>query len=334
MSLAAPPIRFALALGLLGACGGGDDSKGGGGPTATTSDSADVWEEPARDDPYIDPAEDPDPADFDAAEVAAIVEQALVGARGVHAGPVVAAYDEAIASVDEACPLWTSDGTTPYWVGGCTTDAGATFDGYGTQIVYESFPDGDIIWDGQAVNGVGAIETEAGHTFVAGGLAQRLAGVQSDGMFVFYSAMNEGFAYDGPAAAGTWLADGLSPELTTYALFDDATDGRALYLTGRVEVPDGPVQAVVFEQLLLIDAALGSPCPQEPSGGLSVLGEDGWYDLTFHGPQFESGDEYDASRCDGCGTAWHKGVSIGEACIDFSSMTDWSDSPWEGSATR
>ncbi len=321
-----------LALAAVGACGGDPDDAAG--PAGAATDSGDAWTEPARDDPYIDAAPDPDPAAFDAAEVVVVVEQALVGARAVHAGPVIAAYNEAIASVGDDCPLWTSDGTTPYWVGGCSTADGATFDGYGTRLVYEGFADGDVVWDGEAVNGVGAIETAAGHTFIAGGLAQRLAGVQSDGALVFYSALNAGFAYDGPASTGTWLADGLSPELVTYALLDDTTGGRALYLTGRVEVPDGPVRAVVFEELLLIDAALGGACPQEPSGGLSVLGVDGWYDLTFHGPQLESGEDVDASRCDGCGTAWHKGVAIGEACIDFSSMTDWIDSPWEGSAAR
>ena len=322
--MTARPLLLSL---LLPACAGDPEPAAQTGDTAAV-DTGEPWVEPPRDDPYIDDPVEPDPAAFDAETVAALIEESILVARSLSAEPVLQAYFESMETAEEGCPTWTSDGGVEYWLGGCTTSSGATFEGYGTSVLYDDTPDGDILWDGAAVFGVGSIEA-GGATFSAGGQAGLLSGVNGDGALVYYSYTTEGFAYDGPAAAGTWLAEGLSPELVTYALHDDASGGKAMYLTGRIEVPDGPVEAVVFEDLLLINEAFGSACPGEPSGGLSVLGADGWYDLTFEGPEFGEGEGFDTTACDGCGEAWHKGVQIGTACVDFSAMTSWSVHPWE-----
>ncbi len=170
--------------------------------------------------------------------------------------------------------------------------------------------------------------TPEGYVFEAAGGAYVLWGVTDDGADAFYTVVQDGFAYDGPAAQGTWLGDGVSPEIVSYGLRYPSVDGRAVYVSGRVLVDDGPVEAVVFEELFMYSAELGSPCPSEPAGMVSVLdGEGAWFDILFDGGQW--GEAVDADACDGCGGAWYQGSYLGEVCADFGVLLDWENNPWE-----
>lgn len=318
-------LALTAALGLV-ACGGQDPATGGGAGASTDDDSTD-WEPDDRDDPYIDPDPGDQDAAFDADAVAQVIEDALWTAREVHGQPVIDAYAEVLADIDPDCPAWGNQDGLLYWQDSCTAESGTAFEGYGYVTDYTDYADGDIIWNGLGVSAVATVLRPDGAAFTGAGSALQLVGLNSAGADVYYSYVDEGFTYDGPAAAGTWLLDGVSPALQAYG-FHYPSGGKLLYVTGRVQVDEGPVRAVVFDNLLLLDEQLG-PCPTEPSGGLSVLGEDGWYDLTFDGPTFDEAEGFDASLCDGCGTAWHKGQRIGEACVNFSVMTSWETHPWE-----
>ena len=294
-------------------------------PDGTADD--DAWAPEERDDPYIDPEDDRSALTLDPAAVAAGVEAALWAVRSVHGQTVVDAYTEVMAGTDADCPAWGNQNGLVFWQDACTSEVGTTFDGYGYLSHYEDFPDGDIVWNGLGASLVASVTRSDGASLVGAGSALQLLGVNSAGADVFYSYLDEGFSYDGPAAAGTWLSGQGSPQLQTYA-FSYPDGGKLLFATGRLQAETGPLLAVAFEELLLFNDTLG-PCPAEPSGGVSVLLEGGWIDLTFNGPTFGTLEGFDASGCDGCGTAWHKGSALGEVCPDFSPLLSWESHPWE-----
>ena len=131
-----------------------------------------------------------------------------------------------------------------------------------------------------------------------------------------------------PGAAGTWLEWGLVPSIYWWTL--SYGDGAKLVaLGGMLEVEDGPISAVILEDLYLVQESLGATCGLEPSGSISILDSEGnWYGLSFDGPTGEDWD-VDPALCDGCGTAWYRGERLGEACVDFSVLTSWEEKPWE-----
>ena len=76
---------------------------------------------------------------------------------------------------------------------------------------------------------------------------------------------------------------------------------------------------MAIEDLLLYDEPMGSDCPIEPAGSMSIrLASGEWLDLSFDGPRWDGPTE--PSVCDGCGEIWSKEVPLGELCLDFSVM--------------
>ena len=149
------------------------------------------------------------------------------------------------------------------------------------------------------------------------------------GVEIFYSYIEGGYSWDGPEADGTWLDWGVEPTLVWYASRDPSSGGKAITLSSSVSIDSGPFTAVFMDGVYLYEEVLGSSCGIEPSGTISLLDSEGrWTDLIFDGPT-EFNAEVDAAVCDGCATAWYRGTALGEACIDFSALTDWEDSPWE-----
>jgi len=304
-------------------------------PGTGVNDGDDSTPDPEEDDePYLSDDTDVDLPSFDAEAVGAALGAAMTDARQISAVPVVAGYFEATAGMDETCPGWLNFDGTEYWYDYCTTLDGTTFDGYGAHVLFEDYPLGDgNYWDGYQISSLGSVTTPAGDVFEAAGAAYVLWTEASDGGLIYQSYVEGGFSYDGPAAAGTWLEDNLSPTLSTYAIAypgfgPGADDGNAIVLSGQVLVEDASVAAVVFEELFIYDETLGSPCPSEPDGMISVLNTSGvWVDLVFDGGQW--GEAVDPAVCDGCGSAWYQGNLLGEVCADFSGLTDWGTNPWE-----
>ncbi len=297
---------------------------------AGTTDAGDP--EPEVVDPpegdYLDDTVDEEVPELDAAALTTAGNLALAEAVSVNGGPAVAAYFEALGDSDAACPVWNVSDGTPFWFDSCTTDSGAYFDGYGYHYEYVGESDGSNTWTGFAINTLATITTADGHVFEGAGAAGYLTGVDAGGNDVWYSYVQPGFSYDGAAAEGTWLDDGLDPNMTWYALRVPASGGVAATLNGSAKVSDGPLAALVFNDILLLDELLGSSCPEEPHGSLSVLDNDGhWIDVYFDGPEWE-GPETPPELCDGCGAAWYRGTFLGEACFDFSPLADSDNFPF------
>ena len=324
-----------LLVGLSVACGADKDTTDRSGttqpadpdPDPEPGDSeAEIVDPPEGD--YVADASDDTVPDLDVEAITAAVDGAIAGALQVHGGPAVASYYEALAGMDASCPVWGVDSGTPFWFDSCTSATGTTFDGYGYQYEYVEQSDGDVTWTGHAIYSVASITGPSGEVFRGAGGANYLTGVNEAGFDVWYSYVQPGFAYDGDAADGTWLADGVQPDVVWYALRDPVAGGAAASFSGTAQVAEGPVAAIVFTDILLIDEAWGSSCPIEPSGSLSVLDHEGnWIDLYFDGPEWE-GSPTPEALCDGCGAAWYRGTYLGEACFDFSPMSDWEAYPF------
>lgn len=322
-----------LAPALILACGDKDEAP-------ATDTGADEGPGVVEDDdsPYLGEV-DGDPGEtFDAAAVEEAVEGLVAAARQLHAYPALLAYSDMMGLADEDCPTWyTSEEGLEYWYDSCTTEGGAAFEGYGYTVEYseeeypEGFADGDgNHWWGLQYYGIASIAAPDGSSFTSGGGAGLLYGYTDEGNSIFYSAVNEGFAYDGSYSEGTWLGAGLDPEMAMYAIHSPEVDGRIFVISGRATVESEGVHAVVLDEITIFDEALGSTCPEEPAGTVSILDSEGnWYDLVFDGPDF-SGNGGEAERCDGCAEAWQGATLLGEACIDFSPLLDWDTHPFAG----
>lgn len=312
---------------LLMACGGGAvDGPATAAPGGTLPEIA----PPDDDGPYLDDPAEEAPPGLDPETLAAAVEAVLPLVIGANAGPIRGAYAEVLADQSEGCPTWavTGDGV-PYWFDACTAETGTRFDGYAYSLVSEDLPDGEILWTGWQFFGLATVERPGGALFEATGAAGVLRGVQSDGAQVTYTYMDEGFRYSGASAGPAWLGAAGSPEVAVYTISYPETGGHIVAVEARVSVDEGPVTAVVFDEIQLGNAAAGSPCPVEPSGLVSVRAQDGtWSELYFDGVPFDRWGSGETSGCDGCATAWTKGVQIGEVCIDTDVLVNWEGSPW------
>lgn len=309
-------------VGVLGGCGGEPAVE-----AADTAADAHV--------PYVFDEEAPPAPALAPEELEAAVEEAVARAFTLNASPVFPAYAAAMAGAEAGCPDWYEADGNVYWYDQCTASTGARFEGYSFYQVYADTPSGDGgFLDGEAVYGVAQVTTADGHTFEAGGSAYAYSVdyYDADGVTVAYSAIASAvagaFLWDGPEADGTWLGSAISPDLSMYALIAPAYDARGAWLDGGLSGLGGAVDTVVFEDLFLYDAVLGSTCPTEPGGLVSVRDGNGdWYDVLFDGPA-EYGATSDVALCDGCGVAFFRGEEVGTVCADFGPLLAWEASPW------
>lgn len=276
--------------------------------------------------PYVYEEEDPPVADLSAADLEGSIEAAIDLALSLNATPVFPAYAVAMAAAETGCPSYYESEGNVYWYDQCTTSAGASFAGYSFYQLYDQYDAGDgAVYDGEAVYGVAQVRTADGHTFEAGGSAYAL--VATAETYTYHASVIAGsFAWDGPEAAGTWLGDGVAPDVTLVAYVTEY--GDLVQIDGGLSGMGGQLDTVVFDMLTLYEAGLGSTCPTEPGGVVSVRDSAGnWYDVVFDGPT-EYGGASDPDLCDGCGAAYFRGEPLGEVCVDFTTLLDWEVSPW------
>lgn len=290
-------------------------------PTSATGEPA----------PYIFDEDDPPVPGLQAAELEVVIESAVALVLSLNAGPIFPAYDTAMAGAEETCPAYYTSEGSRYWYDSCTASTGATYSGYSFYQLYDDFDAGDgALYDGRTVSGVAQIVTADGYTYESGGTAQSLEAV-GVGYTYFSSYIAGGFSWDGPEAAGTWLETGVSPDITLLGYVAPGYGNYMLLdggLSGLGGLDAALLDTVVFDSVLLFDAGLGSSCPTEPGGVVSVRDDVGnWYDVVFDGPT-DSGVVSDPDLCDGCGSAWFRGEPLGEVCVDFGGLLEWEVSPW------
>jgi hypothetical protein len=270
-------------------------------------------------------------------DVAAVEEAAAAGiirALQLRAPPVFPAYKAAMAASDAQCPNYYDYNGSVYWYDNCQSEGGSEFAGYSFYTLYDHVDDGaGSFYTGEALSGVSAVETPEGHHFEAGGNAvyyrvDHAAQSKDDTDYSYWiSSVQGSFSYDGPEAEGSWLAEDVAPDLTYSAAYLPSQDGRYAVIDGSVGGLEGDISYLVFDGLTVWSPEI-STCPEEPGGGFSVRGADGyWYDVTFDGAT-DWGQKVAPADCDGCGRLWFEGEELGTVCADFSTALAWGDSPW------
>ncbi|MEL6346861.1 MAG: hypothetical protein AAFV53_27355, partial [Myxococcota bacterium] len=269
---------------------------------------------------YLGDAPAEDDAAFSPEEVAAAIEAALDQAMSLNAEPIVSIYEEMMAGADAGCPQWTENDGNPLWLDTCTASSGTRFEGYGLYFPLNNLPDGTgNVWNGVQLFSVANMTTPGGDVLTLGGEAGQLVGTNAAaGYQVFNTYMADGYQWDG-ANTQSWLDLGISPQLSLFAYRYD-NGSTVTQLSALIELEDGPIQAVVLDDLYILDTPGDIYCEAEPSGTISLLDADGrWYDLIFDGPAQGQLDVPEES-CDGCATTWYRGTSLGDACADFSAL--------------
>jgi hypothetical protein len=274
---------------------------GGGSPLKTegggTEDSA---APPADSGTYTAPATTETPA-LPRAELEARLAEAAAAVLALDVGPIGAAYDRQRASGDAVCPgdYPLYDANDLYWYGSCESASGGSFSG--AAYVYATETGAYDAWayslyatmvhpDGSRLSAAGYFAQTIERTATAEALTVSLTG---------------SFSYDGPTQPGTWLEQGLKPEIGVYR-YADVYGGRYLYVDGALSGLTDET-TVAFDELNLTN---GYGC-LEPVGTASVRWGGDWFDATF------------GEDCDGCAPVSWRGTVLGEVCIDASAWLGW-----------
>ena len=300
------------------------------GCAAPTLDEDVVEAEADAPSPYIydeEPLPQPE-LDLPAIEaaMAAVVEELFYW----NAAPVLTSYSAAMEGQSGTCPAEYAnpDDGGSYWADECESDVGTAFSGYGYAVVYDALEADGYSTSGEGLFAVAQVMTSEGHIFSGGGSAYWLDSEALDGShWVYQSILQGGFTWDGPEAAGTWLADSLVPDMTMSAYYSPDTEGHFLAAEGGIYGFAGAVDTVVLSGVQIFDEAFGSNCPIEPTGTLSARTPEGeWFDAVFDGPEWGTFADY--ADCDGCGQLYWRGEAVGEVCLDFGALLTWDDRPW------
>jgi hypothetical protein len=322
-------MNRALLISMLAGCAGAPSSEPtpepGNDPVPT------VPEDPPPSDYIYEEGELPEPtASLD--EIEEALQDALDVAMTIHAAPVQAAYDAAMAGSTFACPYVYATPDGSYWYDSCTASDGSEFDGY--VFAYEASdqfdPSSGMFFDSWYAFGGATVENARGDTLELAGGAVSIKGTGNSGgveVLAFQTDVGGTFQWDGPEADGTWLASGIDPDLVSYVTSVPAIDEVSVFLSGGFGgFADG--WAVAFDENVVGHPVLGLPCAEELSGTVGVRATDGtWYDVQFQGSD-GTDPEYDGARCDGCGDVYYQGEPMGELCVDASTMLAMAVRPW------
>ncbi len=321
---------YRVAIGALMSCGGGHSSTGNQGtvsaePSPPTEPTA--WE-----------YDEPEPrASFSQAKAEETIAAAVETLLAVNGLAPLAAYDELLATADSSCPYYSEYEGSVYWYGGCTTEEGVRFEGYS---FFESYDDAALFGDtssvsGETLNTQGSIHLPTGERFDMGGALHALEGSISDELYAWSTGIRGTFGWSEVVGEETWMDGPLMPTLETTAyLWDFGESGtfRGLNTTAGLTGLGTEWDTAFFSDLTTLDTLFGHwPCPEEPSGTISVRSPDGhWFDVVYDVHQNETDGSWsvEPSACDGCGEAYLHGEPVGRACNDFSPLRAWGDQPW------
>lgn len=292
-------------------------------------------EEPApAPTPYLAdaPAPSSDPLPLDALEEALL--QLLPTVLATHARPAFDAYSAAMGHATGGCPERTYEGAdAESWYDRCTTDGGATFDGYGYAGV-EWRDDGETVDEVRSMYGSGQI-TWPGGRLTLSGYATTLEGTTIPaepeagwiGETHHYSSVSGSFATDASQWSDAWIGGSGDLDFSYWIARYHYDDARLASIEGAMPTDAGPIVAALWTDVFYISESLGG-CEVEPGGELSLRDDQGlWYDLVLHGPG-DWGEEFEPALCDGCAELWVEGLQIGELCVDWSPLWTWGESPW------
>ncbi len=244
---------------------------------------------------------------------------------------VLEAFDVARSAEDAYCPYHYEDYEElygyDYWYGGCSTADGTSFAGTIYGINYAPFWSSYYYYPAYGWwYGTATVDRADGQSMDFSGSWSMYRYEYGTSAYVAVSAYGDS-RWQGAQYGGTWLAEESS---LSYAVSGGSAPNVGAYISvdGGVSGLTGTANSVWFDSVFMASAGQGSSCPDEPSGTISIRDAAGdWYDVVFHGPAYAGASSFPAT-CDGCGEVWYEGRELGEACVDLSSLTTWTGSPW------
>lgn len=265
-------------------------------------------------------------------DMQASVAEAIDVVLHIDPKPLWEIYEGARGESDGDCPYYYPEYYTTYgywyWYDTCTTDGGSRFAGNGRSYVYLNDRVSTYNYDWRSYfYGSATVTTADGHVFVGAGYSSAYEALNDNGYYYYYQNTYGDFRWDGPEAAGTWLADDLGVA-TVLSASRHPVNGVAISIQSSLAGLRGPANAAVLDGVYMYSELRGSPCPIEPSGTISLRDANGsWVDLEFQGPDAGATAMFPPD-CDGCGQAYFRGELLGEVCPDFSKLLEWEDRPW------
>ncbi len=262
--------------------------------------------------------------------VEAALSDLLLSVRELNAAPVLAGYQAAMADADDTCPAYYEQDGNTFWYATCQAESGAEYDGYAFFTRYEQydlFGDGTA-WDADVLSASADITEADGDRLHVGGTAYLGESVIKEDVRGWISVVAGAFMGSGPDVSESWIGDGATPTLTSYAIRYELYDLNLLYLYGSIGL-EGDLTAASFGPLFIYTQMAGVyPCAEEPAGSVSLRDPSGtWMDVVFDLDP-ETLELAEGRACDGCARVTVEGDEVGEICIDGSSMVDWTDAPW------
>jgi hypothetical protein len=243
------------------------------------------------------------------------------------------AYQAAAAGLEEECPYFVDyyleDYGQYYWSDTCTDDRGTSYAGYGISYNLDGYTSGSTIYPHYRYFYGDALVTDPdGHSIEGSGYLYYYEYSYPGSSRTTYLNTYGTYRSDDPEHADTWLAQDLDIEINLTASHYQTYPGSTMSLTASVGGLEGAVSTVRMEEVYLYSESLGSMCPGEPSGLVSVRDDEGnWYEVDFHGPEYWGAAVF-MPDCDGCGQVSWRGEALGTVCPDFSRLVSWESRPW------
>ncbi|MBK7757459.1 MAG: hypothetical protein IPI35_13870 [Deltaproteobacteria bacterium] len=191
---------------------------------ACETEPTEVTEPEVIPSPYIVEEDDPPVPALTNQQVGDAIGEAVNRLFEFNAAPVVRAYKAAADSTDAVCPDYYNDGSNTYWYDYCWTESGTYYAGYGFLYEYNNLDGGDgYIYNGDYFYLVADVTNAAGHTFSGSGAAYDVTktheGSDTSSPHTVSTSIIQGvFAYDGPEIAGTWMTEGVTPDLSSLCM--------------------------------------------------------------------------------------------------------------------
>ena len=285
--------------------------------------------------PNVEPTDTPVAYEYDASQNASSldiasmeeeVNEVITQLRDHHSREIVDSYYDVMAYADTQCPTSYEVDGNAFWYGYCHSEQGLSFDGYlffNTYEEYDLFSDGTL-WDAEVVSGSTTLYHDAAGKNHYSGNAYLAQGINAEGADVFLSIAQGSFLVE--SSADVHLQEGWSPWITMYAMRQETGFGfaKALVINGSIPYSGTHIGALSFSNVLSFSIP-GHPCPQEPTGILSIRSSRGvWLDVEFDVTE----DWQLTGACDGCGMATTELGEAYEFCIDTEPLTLWEDAPW------
>ncbi len=301
-------------------------------------EESDTAEQPSD---YIYDEEEQDSPSLPMTDVEDAITQALQAIFEIDPALFHNAYDRAIRpaymaaaeGLDEDCPYYVDyyleDYNQYYWSDNCTDERGTSFTGYGISYNTDEAesPDGYYVYN-RYFYGDAAIGDSDGYLIEGSGyFSYSEYSTPGYSRWLYIDAYGK-YRSDHPDQADTWLAQDLDIEIKMTATRYEGYPGNTMSLTASIGGLTGVVSSVRMEDVYLYNESLGSMCPGEPSGRVSVRDDEGnWYEVDFHGPKYWGAATF-LPQCDGCGEVSWRGEPLGTVCPDFSPLLDWETRPW------